>query len=49
MGKQANVFESLLNKLGNIDLNQDHYDTIERMITANRSVKDIVKAIKAAK
>jgi hypothetical protein len=45
MSKQDLVFEAVLNKLGS-NLSSSVLARIEQMINDNRSVKDIVKAVK---
>lgn len=45
MSKQEKMFEEVLNKVGNVS--PKAIAMIETMVYANRSVKDIVKAVKA--
>lgn len=45
MSKQEQVFEAVLNKVGNVS--PKAIAMIETMVYANRSIKDIVKAVKA--
>lgn len=45
MSKQEKMFEEVLNKIGG-NPSESVLAKIESMITANRSVKDIVKAVK---
>lgn len=45
MSKQEQVFEAVLNKVGNVS--PKAIAMIEVMVYANRSIKDIVKAVKA--
>lgn len=45
MSKQDQVFEAVLNKVGNVS--PKVVAMIETMVYANRSVKDIVKAVKS--